>query len=411
MTWLLQGLSKLSRAELKNLIPQVTETLGPIPGLEKITKTQRMGMLTHGAGGRNLREKILGEGFKEGTSAELMLPGTSASFDPLVAKEFARKGGLGSDDILRVFPTLKAAPVQNLSPAEYLAGEGAVARGYVKKPNFFFSEDELFTRRGKFPPASLAEKLLSTSASTPLTARPLLEKEAGWIDQMHQSVKGGKDKLQSLSTTFSPRTGNSFVSLSPSVVNKGAMAQVPNDVASRFHSKRFAAQPNQAVASLLQAIQGLRGNPGALQSTTPEIYRAASRTFAAVEKSAMQQRVSPVIAWNARKLNDASNLLRESHDQFFRAQYLPKALAPDLLKTNLDAGIRAYFSAREQFFKAIEKFSRIPTTSTKKIDLGKELEKYLGRVETETAKFMKMSAKLHRRTSLPEPEPELLDFL
>ena len=377
MTWLLQGLSKLSRAELKNLIPQVTEMLGPIPGLEKITKTQRMGMLTHGAGGRNVGEKILGEGFKEGTSAELMLPGTSASFDPLVAKEFARKGGLGSDDILRVFPTLKAAPVRNLSPAEYLAGEGAAARGYVKKPNFFFSEDELFTRRGGFSPSASADSTL-----TPLSARPLLEKEVGWIDQMHQSVRGGKKKLQSLSATFSPRTGNSFVSLSLGDINKGVLAQVPNDAASRYHSKRFASQPNQAVASLLQAIQGLRGNPGILQHATPEIYRAASRTFAAVEKSAMQQRVSPVIAWNARKLNDASNLLRESHDQFFRAQYLPKAVAPDLLKTNINAGIRAYFGAREQFFKAIEKFSRIPTTSTKKIDLGKELEKYLGRVET-----------------------------
>lgn len=94
---------------------------------------------------------ILKDGFTRGSSAELKLPGTSVSYDPLVSAQlFSPTSWVHGknklhDYLLRVEP--KVPPKGLLSPSEYVAGVTPGGGEIYLKPQHFFGEAELFGER------------------------------------------------------------------------------------------------------------------------------------------------------------------------------------------------------------------------------------------------------------------------
>ena len=99
----------------------------------------------HGTGDALRREQILQGGFRRGASAELNVPGTSVSNDPMLSfRAFAENE---PDRLLRTRAEIDPSTVRNLSPGEYSASGHLVhPRDFpaVSKPQSYFPETEIF---------------------------------------------------------------------------------------------------------------------------------------------------------------------------------------------------------------------------------------------------------------------------
>lgn len=139
---------------------------------------RRMPPLYHGT--IDKADRLISEGFTKGASAELGIPGTSASTDPTVAKGFTPSIGFldetTADRLVRVRPEYGPEEVANLPPSAYFSGNVPEAPGY-KKPNLFFQESEIFTPR----PQAGFDSIERTKA--PLRAERITPSEALKIDK------------------------------------------------------------------------------------------------------------------------------------------------------------------------------------------------------------------------------------
>ena len=122
------------------------ESLLPIPGfLGRLRGIKRWPKMYHGT--QVDLDTIMEEGFQRGSSAELHIPGTSMSEDPVMSmKVFAARH---PDWVLGVDPQIPPSEVYNLSPSAYMTREvpGDFTDIY-RKPGLF-AEAETFARRGK----------------------------------------------------------------------------------------------------------------------------------------------------------------------------------------------------------------------------------------------------------------------
>jgi len=130
---------------LATVAPQDILPAGKLSGLAAGTLygLKRMPALYHGTNRPESMTDVLLNGFQEGRSAELRLPGASFSQDPSVSMGFA-----GGDPglMLRVTPDVSPAEVRNLRPSEYLVG--VQGHSIYNKPNAaMFDEAETFMPR------------------------------------------------------------------------------------------------------------------------------------------------------------------------------------------------------------------------------------------------------------------------
>jgi hypothetical protein len=148
------GLGNTARGALRSIIPDIAPSYAANPfgagvagGQEgALFGIKRHPRYWHGvSGGADVARAIAREGqFSEGRSAELSLPGTSLSGDPLLSyKSFANSD---PNAMLRVKTDIPPSEVRNLSPVDYLTGKVPDVELY-RKPNLFFKEDETFARR------------------------------------------------------------------------------------------------------------------------------------------------------------------------------------------------------------------------------------------------------------------------
>ena len=155
-----------------NLLPGAPMVLGALRGV------RRLPPLWHGTA--NNPQDILKEGFTQGSSAELNIPGTSASEDPLVAFGFANVNRNRDDPtkrILKVKPQFGPEEVANLPPSAYFAGDVPEAPAY-RKPNLFFQEAETFSPREDF--SSLRKQLGLDPNSTTVFGREVPRPQAAY---------------------------------------------------------------------------------------------------------------------------------------------------------------------------------------------------------------------------------------
>lgn len=138
------------------------DVLSPLPlgaGVGTIKGMKRAPVLWHGAGSPKNAEKILKHGFSKGASAEMKVPGTSASRDPFVSlHDFVNAVNvhkLGPEAVanrdpnafLRVELNVPPGEVYNVPPDFYVQGIVPKSTSAVyNKPNTFFSEAETFAR-------------------------------------------------------------------------------------------------------------------------------------------------------------------------------------------------------------------------------------------------------------------------
>lgn len=179
-----------------NLIPGAPMVLGALRGIKRLPP------LWHGTGSNP--QDIIKEGFTQGHSAELNVPGTSASEDPLVAFGFAnvyRNRDDATKRILKVKPQFKPEEVANLPPSAYFAGDVPEAPAY-RKPNLFFQEAETFSPREDF---SNISRILNPDATGPrpkprpaYTAEPITPKEQSAISAAAQNYNKAEEALTAL---------------------------------------------------------------------------------------------------------------------------------------------------------------------------------------------------------------------
>lgn len=129
----------------------------------------RLRNLWHGTSDSDAVRAIAQQGFTRGGSAELHIPGTSVSDDPLLSlRNFAESN---PKRMLRVETPVSPESIRNLSPGEYAAFGSPLAPlegralGY-SKPQSYYSESEIF-----FPRPESAESVPA------LRGRPLEEGE------------------------------------------------------------------------------------------------------------------------------------------------------------------------------------------------------------------------------------------
>jgi len=116
-------------------------------------KRARMGDLYHGTGNQQSKAAIKSRGFQQGESAELEVPGTSLSRDPLMSIE--NFGMNQNKNVLKVDVMDNPKEMYNLSPADYFSGKvprdpvSGQPIGMYGKPNLPFNEAEIYATRGR----------------------------------------------------------------------------------------------------------------------------------------------------------------------------------------------------------------------------------------------------------------------
>lgn len=120
---------------------------------------KRIPPLWHGTPANNF-EQILADGLLHGKSAELQLPGSSLSRDPIVSTDFARLdpytisenfphrtySDILKETMLQAKLNVPKEEIVNLRPSQYISGHVPETVAY-NKPNKFFGEKETFVRR------------------------------------------------------------------------------------------------------------------------------------------------------------------------------------------------------------------------------------------------------------------------
>jgi hypothetical protein len=110
-------------------------------------KPRKLSELWHGTGSEGQKQNILDKGFIRGESAELNIPGTSVSRDPLVSSKLFAYDEI--ENMLKVEYTGDPSKARNLKPSEYFSGVTAETGQIYGKPQTTFHESEIYGVRGK----------------------------------------------------------------------------------------------------------------------------------------------------------------------------------------------------------------------------------------------------------------------
>jgi len=110
-------------------------------------KPRKLAELWHGTGSEGAKQNILDKGFIRGESAELNIPGTSVSRDPLVSSKLFAYDEI--ENMLKVEYTGDPSKARNLKPSEYFSGVTAETGQIYGKPQTTFHESEIYGVRGK----------------------------------------------------------------------------------------------------------------------------------------------------------------------------------------------------------------------------------------------------------------------
>jgi len=110
-------------------------------------KPRKLAELWHGTGSQGQKQNILDKGFIRGESAELNIPGTSVSRDPLVSSKLFAYDEI--ENMLKVEYTGDPTKARNLKPSEYFSGVTAETGQIYGKPQTTFHESEIYGVRGK----------------------------------------------------------------------------------------------------------------------------------------------------------------------------------------------------------------------------------------------------------------------
>lgn len=210
-------------------------------------------------------ERIYKEGFTRGSSAELGLPGTSISEDPLVSYQHFtnpdKTPRARAQDVLAVEVDTPPSEVYNLSPEKYISGEvPSMEPGTVyKKPNAFYHEAETFGVREvpdysenleakpKLPPFT-ADDMRSNQYRHMKDQINVYDKFQSDISQLnHRSYQLDTFKRQypdsplppDLSKSFKPEIQNVASAIRDLRGNRGTMHNVLMDIPSQLGNPHF----------------------------------------------------------------------------------------------------------------------------------------------------------------------------
>jgi hypothetical protein len=204
------------------------EAMRASPGagqLDALVGVKRHPPYWHGSrGGAENIDAAIERGFRVGRSAELQLPGTSISEDPLVSYRLftdtytggASRGDL--DAMARVYPQVPPSQVYNLTPEMYHGGKVPPdPQAVYKKPNLYWNEAETFARRGQSPELASHTKSLEETIKR---EKEILESETfeaakmrqDWVERFRREYPEkaadlGPDNLAVKQITYLAETG------------------------------------------------------------------------------------------------------------------------------------------------------------------------------------------------------------
>lgn len=324
-----------------NLLPGAPMVLGALRGIKRLPP------LWHGTGSNP--QNILKEGFTEGRSAELNIPGTSASEDPLVAFGFAnvyRNKDDPTKRILKVKPQFGPEEVANLPPSAYFAGDVPEAPAY-RKPNLFFQEAETFSPREDF---SSISRILNPDATGPrpkpqaaYSAEPITPKEQSAISAAAQNYAKAQEAL-----TILTDYGQAYHREAPKSGKLVALSQ------------------QDKIKNVADAFKAIKGNPGkytglvdSLMGQTPAIPELPQNVMGLAEEAyntkLYMSRLRTDVESDARILKSIQTAGRAASVDPSRYDKILKRLQSN--GKALDKAYRDYYRTRDKFMTEFENFA------------------------------------------------------